>query len=81
MSRAKAQRMYDNDPLAFAAEASDFGWFAITGHCGACGLQVGTQPDRWTCCCTDCGCGPHPAFDIGRGDVPHEQPDLFGGAA
>lgn len=81
MSRASAQAMYDKDPLQFSAQASDYGWFEITGMCGGCGLTVDTSPGRWSCTCTDCGCGPHPAFDIGRGDVPHEQPPLFSGAA
>ena len=35
----KAQKMYDDDPLLFANEASDYGWSVITGMCGGCGEE------------------------------------------
>lgn len=37
--RERAQRMYDEDPLRYANEASDYGWSVITGFCGGCGEE------------------------------------------
>lgn len=38
-SRERAERMYEDDPLRYANEASDHGWSVITGMCGGCGTE------------------------------------------
>lgn len=37
--RERAERMYEEDPLRYANEASDYGWSVITGMCGGCGSE------------------------------------------
>lgn len=39
------RQQHDDDPLRFASEVDDIGWWIVTGMCGGCG-------------CTDCHEGP-----------------------
>jgi hypothetical protein len=64
-AEARARAAYDENPLRYASEATDYGWSVITGACGGCG---------------SIGCHEGPCT-VGVWDECDRCPERSGGAA